>query len=60
MKVKITKSNTSFVKVGEITDLEIRPDGTERLWSNFCQRYESASWCRNVWCVEWEKIDNSL
>lgn len=40
MKVKITKSNTSFVRQGEITDIETRPHGSQFMWSESCQRYE--------------------
>ncbi|EBV4937065.1 hypothetical protein DRE23_08950 [Salmonella enterica subsp. enterica] len=56
MKVKITKSNSSFVSVGEITDVETNPDGTQILWSHFCKRYERVSWCKNVFGVEYEEI----
>lgn len=49
MKVKITASNTSFVSVGDITEIITNHDGTQVMWSAFCKRYERVSWCKNVW-----------
>lgn len=56
MKVKITKSNTSFVRPGEITDIETRPHGSQFMWSESCQRYEKLSWVTNMWGVEYEEL----
>lgn len=56
MKVKITKSNTSFVRPGEITDIETRQHGSQFMWSEFFQRYEKLSWVTNMWGVEYEEI----
>lgn len=39
MKVKITASNTSFVSVGDITEIITNHDGTQVMWSDFCKRY---------------------
>ena len=54
--VEITKSNTSFVKVGEKTHISTMQDGTQYLWSDFCQRYERLSWATRLWCVEYKEI----
>lgn len=54
--VEITKSNTSFVKVGEKTHISTMPNGAQYLWSDFCQRYESLSWATRLWCVEYKEI----
>ena len=54
--VEITKSNTSFVKVGEKTHISTMQDGTQYLWSDFCQRYERLSLATLVWCVEYKEI----
>lgn len=35
MKVKITASNTSFVSVGDITEVITNHDGTQVMWSDF-------------------------
>lgn len=48
MKVKITDSNTSFVSVGDITEVITNHDGTKVMWSDFCKRYERVSWCKLV------------
>ncbi len=48
MKVKITASNTSFVSVGDITEVITNHDGTQVMWSDFCKRYERVSWCKLV------------
>ncbi len=54
--VEITKSNTSFVKVGEKTHISTMQDDTQYLWSDFCQRYERLSWATRLWCVEYKEI----
>ncbi len=54
--VEITKSNTSFVKVGEKTHISTMQDGTQYLWSDFCQRYERLSWATRLWRVEYKEI----
>lgn len=54
--VVITKSNTSFVKVGEKTHISTMQDGTQYLWSDFCQRYERLSWATRLWRVEYKEI----
>ncbi|MDI0858852.1 hypothetical protein NEL66_07585 [Escherichia coli] len=56
MKVKITASNTSFVSVGDITEVITNHDGTKVMWSDFCKRYERVSWCELVWGVEYEEL----
>ncbi len=57
MKVKITKSNTTFVRVGEITEVTELNGRPHRMWSDFCQRYENVSWCERLWSVEYEVIE---
>lgn len=57
MKVKITKSNTSFVRVGEVTEITKLNGRLHRMWSDFCQRYEDVSWCERLWNVEYEVIE---
>lgn len=54
--VEITKSNTSFVKVGDKTHISTMLDGTQYLWSDFCKRYERLSWATRLWCVEYKEI----
>lgn len=54
--VEITKSNTSFVKVGEKTHISAMQDGTQYLWSDFCQRYERLSLATSLWRVEYKEI----
>lgn len=56
MKVKITASNTSFVSVGDITEVITNHDETQVMWSDFCKRYERVSWCKLVWGVEYEEL----
>ena len=56
MKVKITASNTSFVSVGDITEVITNHDGTQVMWPDFCKRYERVSWCKLVWGVEYEEL----
>lgn len=56
MKVKITKSDTNFVRPGEITDIETRPDGIQQMWSESLHRYERLEWVTHVWGVEYEEI----
>ena len=56
MKVKITASNTSFVSVGDITEVITNHDGTQVMWSDFCKIYERVSWCKLVWGVEYEEL----
>jgi hypothetical protein len=58
MKVLITKSNTSFVSVGDVTDLDTLPDGSEVMWSEFCKRYEPLAWCKRMWGVDYEQVNN--
>ncbi|EKS5499543.1 hypothetical protein QB863_002475 [Escherichia coli] len=56
MKVKITASNTSFVSVGDITEVITNHDGTQVMWSDFCKGYERVTWCKLVWGVEYEEL----
>lgn len=56
MKVKITASNTSFVSVGDITEVITNHDLTQVMWSDFCKRYERVTWCKLVWGVEYEEL----
>ncbi|EIP3246740.1 hypothetical protein LSE01_003136 [Escherichia coli] len=56
MKVKITASNTSFVSVGDITEVITNHDGTQVMCSDFCKRYERVTWCKLVWGVEYEEL----
>ncbi|MGP4458102.1 hypothetical protein [Escherichia coli] len=56
MKVKITASNTSFVSVGDITEVITNHDVTQVMWSDFCKRYERVTWCKLVWGVEYEEL----
>ncbi|EPT8703549.1 hypothetical protein ACVS8W_005407 [Escherichia coli] len=56
MKVKITASNTSFVSVGDITEVITNHDETQVMWSDFCKRYERVTWCKLVWGVEYEEL----
>lgn len=56
MKVKITACNTSFVSVGDITEVITNHDGTKVMWSDFCKRYERVSWCKLAWGVEYEEL----
>lgn len=57
MKVKITKSNTSFVRVGEITEVTELNGEPHRMWSDFCNKYENVSWCKRLWGVEYEVLE---
>lgn len=57
MKVKMTKSNTSFVRVGEITEVTELNGNPHRMWSNFCSKYENVSWCKRLWGVEYEVLE---
>ena len=51
--VVITRSNTSFVKVGEKTHIK-DINGIPHMWSDFCNRYEKVSWAAGFWSVEYE------
>jgi len=57
MKVKITKSNTSFVRVGDITEVTELNGAPHRMWSDFCNKYENVSWCKRLWGVEYEVLE---
>jgi len=59
MKVRITKSNTSFVRVGEITEVTELNGEPHRMWSDFCKRYEDVSWCKRIWSVEYEVLEEA-
>ncbi len=57
MKVKITKSNTSFVRAGDITEVTELNGAPHRMWSDFCKKYENVSWCKRLWGVEYEVLE---
>lgn len=59
MKVRITKSNTSFVRVGEITEITELHGQPHRMWSDFCNRYEDVSWCERLWGVKYEVLEEA-
>lgn len=57
--VVVTRSNTSFVKVGERTHIMVT--STERgdhayIWSNTLQKYEQLRWANTMWAVEYAEI----
>lgn len=56
MKVKITKSNCTFVKIGETTEVLDSASGHKLLWSNSLLKYEKLSWAVNFWGVEYEEV----
>ena len=56
MKVIITKSNTSFVHVGEVTEVILINGEPDSMWSEYCQRYEDVNWCKGFWGVEYEVL----
>lgn len=49
----ITKSNMSFVEVGERTHITTM-HGKQYIWSSFCKSYELLSWAIDVWQIEYE------
>lgn len=53
--VLITKSNMSFVEVGERTHITTM-HGKQYIWSSFCKSYELLSWAIDVWKIEYEVI----
>lgn len=55
MKVRITKSNCTFVRPGDITEIS-KFNGRERMWSERLNRYEWLSWVVNAWNVEYEAL----
>lgn len=56
MKVRITKSNCNFVKVGEVTEILDSASGHKLLWSNSFLYYEKLSWVENFWGVQYEEL----
>lgn len=56
MDVRITKSNCTFVTVGEITEILDSASGDKLMWSNSLLKYEKLSWVTGFWGVEYEEI----
>ena len=54
-KVRITKSNCTFVRPGDETAITT-VNGIQQMWSESLRRYERLSWLTNVWGVEYEEI----
>ena len=50
-RVKITKSNCTFVRVGDVTEITSM-NGRERMWSQRLNAYEWLSWVTGMWGVE--------
>lgn len=55
MKVRITKSNCTFVRPGDETEITSF-NGRERMWSQRLNSWEWLSWVENMWGVEYEEI----
>ncbi|AGF89328.1 hypothetical protein SP069_00240 [Salmonella phage SP069] len=55
IKVRITKSNCTFVKVGDVTEITVF-NGVKRMWSKRLNSYENLSWIINMWGVEYEEL----
>lgn len=51
--IVITKSNMSFVEVGEHTHITTM-HGKQYILSSFCKSYELLSWAIDVWQIEYE------
>ncbi|PUX69158.1 hypothetical protein BS420_04695 [Cronobacter sakazakii] len=54
-KVRITKSNCTFVRPGDETEITT-VNGVQQMWSESLHRYERLSWVTHVWGVEYEEI----
>ena len=52
-RVRITKSNCTFVRVGDVTEITSM-NGRERMWSQRLNAYEWLSWVTSMWGVEFE------
>lgn len=55
MKVRIVKSNCTFVRPGDITEITMF-NGRERMWSPRLNSYEWLTWIVNMWGVEYEAL----
>lgn len=55
MKVRITKSNCTFVRPGDVTEITSF-NGRERMWSQRLNSWEWLSWVERFWSVEYEEI----
>lgn len=53
MKVRITKSNCTFVRPGDVTDISVL-NGRKRMWSARLNSWEWLTWVVNMWGVEYE------
>ncbi len=56
MKVRITKSNCTFVRPGDVTDISTF-NGRQRMWSERLNAYEWLTWVVNMWGVEYEELN---
>lgn len=54
-KVRITKSNCTFVRVGDITEITT-VNGRKRMWSKHFKTYEWLTWVVNAWGVQYEAL----
>lgn len=54
-RVKITKSNCTFVRPGDVTEITF-VNGVERMWSERLNKYENLSWVVKMWGVEYEEV----
>lgn len=56
-KIKITKSNSLFLKTGDFTEVIHNPDdGDDYIWIRKLLKHEKLSWCRQVWGIEFECV----
>lgn len=55
MRVKITKSNCTFVRPGDETEIT-QLNGRWRMWSQRLNAWEWLSWVENMWGVEYVKF----
>jgi hypothetical protein len=56
MKVRITKSNCTFVRRGDVTQISIC-NGRLRMWSERQNKWEWLSWVTGMWGVEYKELD---
>ena len=56
-RVRITKSNCTFVRVGDVTEITSM-NGRERMWSQRLNAYEWLSWVTGMWGVEFVSHEN--
>lgn len=56
MKVRITKSNCTFVRRGDVTQISIC-NGRLRMWSERQNKWEWRSWVTGMWGVEYKELD---